>query len=70
VCLLGSDAATAARLILDDWSFRVRSFAPDSSGTLALDCLAIPPWQGSGLAIGGTTVYRRGEVITSGACAA
>lgn len=70
VWLLGSDAATAARLILDDWSFRVRSFSPDNNGTLTLECLAIPPWQGTGLTIGGATVYRYGEVITGGACSA
>jgi hypothetical protein len=74
VWLLHRDAATAAKLLRDGWRFRVRHHAGfEVSRELRLsvvEFIAVPPFEGSPLAIGGVTVvdgdWKR--TVIGGAC--
>jgi hypothetical protein len=72
--LIGSDAATAARLLLDGWRLRVRhhhgSELSREMKMQIVELLAVPPFGGNGLAIGGATLvdddWKR--TVIGGAC--
>lgn len=74
--LLGSDVATAARLLLDGWRFRIRHHpGSESSRELKMqivEFVAVPPFGGHGLAIGGATLYDADwrRTVIGGSCSA
>lgn len=66
--LLHDDCKTAARLLLEGWRFRTREKRLESIATM--EFVAVPPWGGSGLAIGGVTIRdcEWHRTILGGAC--
>lgn len=68
--LLHDDCKSAARLLLDGWRFRTRESFPAAAPLCVMEFMAVPPWGGNGLAIGGVTVRDTEwpRTLVGGAC--